>query len=116
MIFILIKFIVDDFNFDNNLKNNLRKIFSSINYILLGILDNFIFPFISTSLNNSNFNSNNNQHSNTLNNIEKFKENVHTYLLQTKNSNRIKKNKRDWFITIVKNCDAAIVVFKNFSK
>lgn len=117
IIFILLRFIIDDFNFDNNLKNNLKKIFSAINDILIGILDNFIFPFINSTLNN-NTNNNTNQNSNTIYHIEKFKENVHKYLLQTqtRNANRKQKNKRDLFITIVKNCDAAILVFKNFSK
>ena len=60
LLFILLRFIIDDFNFDIALKNNLKKIFSSINEILSGILDNFIFPFITSVLNNGTINANTN--------------------------------------------------------
>lgn len=117
MLFILLRFLVDDFNFDNTLKNNLKKMFSSINEIFLGILDNFILPHINSLMNNPNFNVNSlNPNSNTLELIEKFKENVDKYLYQTKNLNRIKKSKKDFFVSISKSCDSALLVIKNFSR
>jgi len=115
LLFIFLRFLIDDFNFDNTLKNNLKKIFSSINEIILNMLDNFIFPYINSMLNTPNVNNNNN-YNNTIYQIEKFKENVDKYIQQLKNTNRIKKNKRELFITIVKSCDNAINVIKNFSK
>ena len=99
------------------MKNNLKKIFSSVNEILLGVLENFIFPFINSTLNNNNINSNTNKnYANVINSIDKFKENVDKYNLHTKNSNRVKKTKRELFITILKSCDLVINVIKNFSK
>ena len=117
LLFIFLRFIIDDFNFDHTLKNNLKKIFSSVNEILLGVLENFIFPFINSTLNNNNINANTNKnYANILNSIDKFKENVDKYNLHTKNSNRVKKTKRELFITILKSCDLVINVIKNFSK
>jgi hypothetical protein len=114
LLFIYLRFLIEDFNFDNTLKNNLKKIFASINEIILNILDNFIFPYINSMLNKPN--NNNIISKNTIINIEKFKEYVDKFLIQTKNANRIKKNKKDLFISIVKICDNAINIVKNFSK
>lgn len=118
LFFILLRFIIDDFNFDITLKNNLKKIFSCMNEIMIGILENFIFPFVTSTVNNNNNNNNygNNNFSQVVYTIEKFKENVDKYLMQTKSANRIKKNKRDLFITIVKSVDSVIMVIKNFSR
>jgi hypothetical protein len=114
LLFIYLRFLIEDFNFDNTLKNNLKKIFASINEIVLNILDNFIFPYINSMLNKPNIN--NTISKNTIFNIERFKENVDKFILQTKNANRVKKNKKDLFISIVKNCDNSINIIKNFSK
>jgi hypothetical protein len=128
ILFVFLRFLIDDFNFDITLKNNLKKIFSTINEIILNFLDNLIFPFINSIINkpisntNSNSNNNNNSysHSNISSNtnfrIEKFKDLYDKYLLESKNSNRIKKPKRDFLITILKSCDIALNVIKNFSK
>jgi hypothetical protein len=129
ILFIFLRFLIDDFNFDITLKNNLKKIFYTINDIILNILDNLIFPFINTLVNkpisnNNSINNNNNNNtysfsnisSNTNYHIEKFRENYEKYLLESKNSNRIKKSKRDFVITIIKSCENTLNVIKNFSK
>lgn len=112
LLFIFLRFVVDDFNFDNALKINLKKIFQIINEILLGILENFIYPFIHNALTNPNANLNNH----TVYQIEKFKDFVDKYIKLTKITNRVRKNKRELFTTIVKSCDTAIHAIRNFSK
>jgi hypothetical protein len=112
LFFIFLRFIIDDFNFDITIKNNLKKIFIVINEILLGILECFIYPFIHHSLiYNCNFLS-----SNSIYLIEKFKEFVDKYIKLTKIPNRMRKNKKELFSTIVKICDSSAHAIRNFSK
>lgn len=112
LLFIFLRFVIDDFNFDSVLKNNLRKIFQIINDILLGILECFIYPYIHNSLMNPMSNLNNQ----TIYQIDKFKEVFDKYIKNTKAPNRIRKNKRELFTTIVKTCDSSAFAIRNFSK
>lgn len=112
LLFIFLRFIIDDFNFDNVLKNSLKKMFQIVNEILLGILECFIYPFIHNALTNPNANL----QSHTIYSIEKFKTFVDKYIKVTKNPNTIRKKKRELFTTIVKTCDNSVHAIRNFSK
>jgi len=111
LLFIFLRFIIDDFNFDTSLKNNLKKVFQIINEILLGIMECFIYPFIHNALIYQN-----NLSSNTVYHIEKFKEFVDKYIKLTKVPNRMRIKKRELFTTIIKTCDASAHAIRNFSK
>jgi hypothetical protein len=112
IMFIFLRFIMDDFDFDITIKNNLKKVFQIINEILLGILECFIYPYIHYAL----IYQTNILSSNTIFQIEKFKEFVDKYIKLTKVPNRMRKNKRELFSTIIKICDASAHAIRNFSK
>lgn len=112
LLFIFLRFIIEDFNYDNVLKNTLKKVFQIINEILLGIMECFIYPFIHFSLLNTNANI----CSHTIYQTEKFKEFVDKYIKTLKINNRSRKNKRDLFATLVKTCDNSVHAIRNFSK
>jgi hypothetical protein len=48
VLIIYIKFVLLDFNYENNLKGNLRKLLNSVNEQLLSIIENFVFVKEST--------------------------------------------------------------------
>ncbi len=110
LLFVFLKFILIDFNYDSSLKSNIKKILQTINDIYLSILDNFIIPYLNIS---SNFISSINQ--GQAMQIDRFKEFLDKYLKISKN-NKMRKNKKDLFNTLIKNCDIPIHAIRNFSK
>jgi len=110
LLFIFLKFILLDFNYDSSLKSNLKKILQTINEIYLSIVDNFINPFFNNSAAVISTLS-----QGQISQIERFKDFLEVYLKISKN-NKMRKNKKDLFNTLIKNCDIPIHAIRTFSK
>lgn len=76
----------------------------------MSILENFIMPY----LYNSNYAFSVISQNQGIQ-IERFKEFIDKYMKMSKN-NKLRKNKKDLFNTLIKNCDIPIHAIRNFSK
>ncbi len=104
ILLIYFKFILLDFNYDVSLRTNVKKMLNSINDIFINITENFILSFI--------LNSNG---SNGIIQSELYREFLEKYQKVIK-LHKIKKNIKDLVNSIIKYCETAINVIKQFSK
>lgn len=104
ILLIFLKFILLDFNYDSNLRSNVKKMLNSINEIILSITENFILNFI----------KNTNGASGIIQ-TDIYKEFFEKYQKVIK-LHKIKKNPKELFNSLVKNCEGPINVIKQFSK
>lgn len=104
ILLIYFKFILLDFNYDGSLRTNVKKMLNAINDILINITENFILSFI--------MNSNG---SNGLIQSDLYREFLEKYQKVIK-LHKIKKNVKDLLNNLLKNCETAINVIKQFSK
>ena len=105
ILLIYFKFILIDFNYDGSLRTNVKKMLSCINDIIINLTENFILPFILNS----------NGANNGLAQSELYRDFLEKYQKVLK-IHKIKKNLKELFNTLNKNCDGAINVIKQFSK
>jgi hypothetical protein len=104
ILLVYFKFILIDFNYDASLRTNVKKMLSCINDIVINITDNFILAYI--------LNSNG---ANGIAQSDLYRDFIEKYQKVIK-IHKIKKNLKELFNTINKNCDGAINVIKQFSK
>lgn len=104
ILLIYFKFILIDFNYDGSLRTNVKKMLNSINDVLINLTDNLIISFI--------MNSNG---SNGLIQSDIYREFLEKYQKVIK-LHKIKKNVKELLNTVLKNCESAINVIKQFSK
>jgi len=104
ILLIYFKFILLDFNYDGSLRTNVKKILNSINDILINVTENFILSFI--------INSNG---SNGIIQSELYREFLDKYQKVIK-LHKIKKNIKELLNILLKSCETAINVIKQFSK
>ncbi len=104
ILLIYFKFILIDFNYDGSLRTNVKKMLNSINDVLINLMDNLMLSFI--------VNSNG---SNGLIQSDVYREFLEKYQKVIK-LHKVKKNLKDLLNTILKSCETAINVIKQFSK
>ena len=104
VLLVYFKFILIDFNYDASLRTNVKKMLSCINDIVINITDNFILNHV--------LNSNG---ANGLAQSDLYRDFIEKYQKVCK-IHKIKKNLKELFNTLNKNCDGAINVIKQFSK
>lgn len=104
IILVYFKFILIDFNYDGSLRTNVKKMLSCINDIIINITENFILIY---ALNSNGANG--------LAQGELYGDFLEKYQKVIK-IHKIKKNLKELFNTLNKNCDGAINVIKQFSK
>lgn len=104
ILLIYFKFILIDFNYDGSLRTNVKKMLNSINDVLINLTDNLILSFI--------VNSNG---SNGIIQSDVYREFLEKYQKVVK-LHKIKKNVKELLNTVLKNCETAINVIRQFSK
>ena len=104
ILLVYFKFILIDFNYDNSLRTNVKKMLNCINDIIINITESFILSY---ALNSNGANG--------LAQSDLYREFLKKYQKVIK-IHKIKKNIKELFNTLNKNCDGAINVIKQFSK